>query len=63
MKVGNGPRLIAIDAHIDTVDVGNAGEWKHDPFKGKVEGGLGVGPRRRRPKRGRACDGVCHENH
>ncbi len=40
VKVGNGPRLIAIDAHIDTVDVGNAGEWKHDPFKGKVEGGL-----------------------
>jgi putative selenium metabolism hydrolase len=40
VQVGHGPRLIAIDAHIDTVDVGNRGEWKHDPFKGKVEGGL-----------------------
>jgi putative selenium metabolism hydrolase len=40
VKVGNGPRLIAIDAHIDTVDVGNRDEWKHDPFQGKVEGGL-----------------------
>ena len=40
VQVGNGPRLIAIDAHIDTVDVGNRGEWKHDPFEGKVEKGL-----------------------
>ena len=37
VQVGNGPRLIAIDAHIDTVDVGNPGEWRHDPFKGKVD--------------------------
>lgn len=39
VRVGNGPRLIAMDAHIDTVGVGNPKEWKHDPFKGKVADG------------------------
>src|SRR5262245_34818476 len=39
VQVGTGPRLIAIDAHIDTVDVGNPSEWKHDPFQGKEENG------------------------
>ena len=43
VQVGNGPRLIAIDAHVDTVGVGNPGEWKHDPFKGKVENGTVYG--------------------
>src|SRR4051794_7067568 len=43
VQVGSGPRLIAIDAHIDTVDVGNPKEWKHDPFKGKVENGIVYG--------------------
>ncbi len=38
-KVGNGPRLIAIDAHVDTVGVGDPSEWKHDPYKGKIEKG------------------------
>ncbi|MFT3786900.1 MAG: YgeY family selenium metabolism-linked hydrolase [Tepidisphaeraceae bacterium] len=40
VQVGTGPRLIAIDAHVDTVGVGNPKEWKHDPFKGKVEKGI-----------------------
>src|SRR4029079_15522518 len=39
-QVGKGPRLIAIDAHVDTVGVGNPNEWKHDPFKGKAENGI-----------------------
>jgi putative selenium metabolism hydrolase len=39
VRVGKGPRLIAIDAHVDTVGLGNRAEWKHDPFKGKVSGG------------------------
>jgi putative selenium metabolism hydrolase len=43
VKVGTGPRLIAIDAHVDTVGVGNPAEWKHDPFKGKVEKGIVYG--------------------
>ena len=43
VQVGAGPRLIAIDAHVDTVGVGNPAEWKHDPFKGKVENGVVFG--------------------
>src|SRR5436190_5064789 len=43
VQVGSGPRLIAIDAHVDTVGVGNPDEWKHDPFKGKVENGIVYG--------------------
>lgn len=42
-QVGTGPRLIAIDAHIDTVDIGNPAEWKHHPFEGKVEDGFVYG--------------------
>src|SRR5271169_2157405 len=40
VQIGTGPRLIAIDAHIDTVGVGNEKEWKHDPFAGKFEKGV-----------------------
>ena len=29
--VGNGPRLIAMDGHIDTVDVGDPSLWTFDP--------------------------------
>jgi putative selenium metabolism hydrolase len=39
-QIGSGPRLIAIDAHVDTVGVGDRTEWKHDPYKGKVENGM-----------------------
>jgi len=39
VQIGTGPRLIAIDAHVDTVGLGNEKEWKHDPFKGKLEKG------------------------
>ena len=34
-----GKRLIAIDAHVDTVGVGKLEEWAHDPYKGKVADG------------------------
>ncbi len=36
---GNGRKLIAIDAHVDTVGVGDRSEWKHDPYQGKVADG------------------------
>jgi putative selenium metabolism hydrolase len=36
---GRGKKLIAIDAHVDTVGVGERSEWKHDPYKGKVADG------------------------
>lgn len=32
--IGNGSRLIAMDAHIDTVGVGNPDNWDYDPYKG-----------------------------
>jgi len=39
-RMGNGPRIIAFDAHVDTVDVGNPDLWDFDPFEGKVENGI-----------------------
>lgn len=42
-QVGNGPRVIAIDAHVDTVGVGDRAAWKHDPYKGKVANGTVFG--------------------
>lgn len=38
-KLGRGKRIIALDAHCDTVGVGDLAEWKHDPYKGKVAQG------------------------
>jgi len=38
-RIGNGPRKIAMDAHIDTVDVGNRANWSFDPFNGHVREG------------------------
>ncbi len=35
-RIGRGPRLIAIDAHVDTVGLGDPAEWRHDPYQGKV---------------------------
>ncbi len=32
--IGSGPRLIAFDAHIDTVGIGAAGNWEFDPYQG-----------------------------
>jgi len=39
-RIGSGKRIIAFDAHVDTVDVGNSDLWDFDPFKGKVENGV-----------------------
>jgi putative selenium metabolism hydrolase len=32
--MGNGPRIIALDAHIDTVGIGNRDNWEFDPYEG-----------------------------
>ena len=32
--IGHGKHVIAMDAHIDTVGVGNMANWKFDPYKG-----------------------------
>ncbi len=39
-RIGEGDRVIAFDAHIDTVGVGNREEWQWDPFAGKYEEGV-----------------------
>lgn len=44
--LGKGPRLLAMDAHIDTVGVGNPKNWTFDPYEGmeddEVIGGRGT---------------------
>lgn len=42
-KVGKGKRLIAVDAHIDTVDQGNLDNWSEDPFSGRIADGFVFG--------------------
>jgi putative selenium metabolism hydrolase len=39
-RIGRGKHIIAFDAHVDTVDVGNAGNWTVDPFKGAEKDGI-----------------------
>jgi putative selenium metabolism hydrolase len=38
--IGSGSRIIALDGHCDTVDVGSLDNWDCDPFKGKYEDGV-----------------------
>jgi len=38
-RIGSGPRLIAFDAHIDTVYPGDLQQWSFDPFAPKIENG------------------------
>lgn len=38
-KPGKNKKLLAIDAHIDTVGIGDPAEWKFNPYKGKLENG------------------------
>ena len=38
-RFGSGPRVLAFDAHIDTVGISNPMHWRHDPFRGIVTGG------------------------
>jgi len=42
-RVGNGEKILAIDAHIDTVDTGDINQWEFDPFSGEIKDGLVLG--------------------
>ena len=42
-RIGNGPRVIAFDGHVDTVDVGDPAQWERDPHSGDVEDGIVYG--------------------
>ncbi|MCB9260107.1 MAG: YgeY family selenium metabolism-linked hydrolase [Ignavibacteriales bacterium] len=39
-RIGNGPRVIAFDGHIDTVDLGNIENWDFDPLGGEIKDGF-----------------------
>ncbi len=39
-RIGNGKKVIAIDGHIDTVDLGNLDNWDFDPLGGEIKGGF-----------------------
>ncbi len=39
-RIGSGPRVLALDAHVDTVDVGNPANWTVDPFEGDERDGM-----------------------
>lgn len=39
-RIGNGPKVLLYDSHLDTVDIGDKAEWGWDPFTGKVENGI-----------------------
>ena len=38
-RIGSGPRLVAFDAHVDTVDAGDRAQWSFDPFRPRVSEG------------------------
>jgi putative selenium metabolism hydrolase len=39
-RIGNGKKILAIDGHMDTVDVGNLNNWDFDPFSGEIKDGF-----------------------
>src|SRR5512143_228040 len=42
-RIGSGRRVIAYDAHVDTVDVGNPQNWTVDPYRGALRDGVVYG--------------------
>jgi putative selenium metabolism hydrolase len=39
-RIGKGKKIIAIDGHIDTVDLGNLDAWDFDPLGGEIKDGF-----------------------
>lgn len=39
-RMGSGPVVIVMDAHVDTVGVGSRAEWAQDPFEPRLEDGV-----------------------
>jgi len=42
-RIGNGEKVLVIDAHMDTVDTGNLKNWNFDPFSGEIKDGFVFG--------------------
>ncbi|MBC8321636.1 MAG: YgeY family selenium metabolism-linked hydrolase [Bacteroidetes bacterium] len=38
-RIGNGSKILAIDGHMDTVDIGNLSNWDFDPLGGEIKDG------------------------
>jgi putative selenium metabolism hydrolase len=38
-RIGNGKKVIAIDGHMDTVDIGSPANWNFDPLGGEIRDG------------------------
>ncbi len=39
-RIGNGRKILAIDGHMDTVDIGNIENWDFDPLGGEIKNGF-----------------------
>lgn len=39
-RIGNGKKILAIDGHMDTVDLGNMDNWSFDPLGGEIKDGF-----------------------
>jgi putative selenium metabolism hydrolase len=39
-RIGNGKKILAIDGHMDTVDIGNLENWDFDPLGGEIKDGF-----------------------
>ena len=39
-RIGSGPKVIAFDGHVDTVDVGDPELWDRNPHSGDIEGDI-----------------------
>jgi putative selenium metabolism hydrolase len=42
-RIGEGPSIMAFDAHVDHVEVGDTSQWDFDPFSGEIKDGLVYG--------------------
>ena len=42
-RIGDGSTKIVLDAHMDTVGIGDRGAWGYDPYEGKFEDGIVYG--------------------
>jgi putative selenium metabolism hydrolase len=39
-RIGSGKKILAIDGHMDTVDIGNQDNWTFDPLGGEIKDGF-----------------------
>jgi len=42
-RIGNGKTVVALDAHLDTVGVGDPSTWTRDPYRGELTDGIVYG--------------------